>query len=115
MLPTATAGLVVAGLFIIVILLLYGRRVATCRPLWIGLALQVGGAAGNLIDRVFRGSTLLHGRVVDYIDVQLTRAYHWPTFNLADTAITAGAILIAYCIVTGRGAAAEQAHEADAV
>lgn len=107
MLPTATGALIVAGTVIIVILLLYGRRVATCPPLWIGLALQVGGAAGNMVDRVFRGPALFRGRVVDFIDVQITRSFAWPTFNIADIAITVGAVLIAYCIVTGRLAEAE--------
>lgn len=102
MLPTWTVGLIVAGVLIIVILVLYGRTVAGCRPLWVGLALQVGGAVGNLIDRVFRGPELLHGRVVDYIDVQITRTYTWPTFNIADICITVGAVLIAYCLVTGK-------------
>jgi signal peptidase II len=46
-----------------------------------GLALLLGGAAGNLIDR-FR-----LGYVVDYLDVYVG-AYHWPAFNLADSAIT---------------------------
>lgn len=102
MLPTATVGLIVAGVLIIVILVLYGRKVAACRPLWVGLALQVGGAVGNLVDRVFRGPELLHGRVVDYIDVQITRTYTWPTFNIADICITVGAVLIGYCLVTGK-------------
>jgi signal peptidase II len=106
-LPTATGALIVAGTLIIVILLLYGRRVATCRPLWVGLALQVGGAAGNMIDRIVRGPALFRGRVVDFIDVQITRSFTWPTFNIADIAITVGAILIAYCIVTGKLAEAE--------
>ncbi len=62
-----------------------------------GLALILGGALGNLIDRV------LHGVVVDFIDVTLmargidgaTRATHWPTFNVADIAIVVGAVLVA--------------------
>jgi len=102
MLPRGTVLLIVAGVLIVGILVLYGRKVAACRPLWVGLALQVGGAIGNLIDRVFRGPELLHGRVVDYIDVQITRTYTWPTFNIADICITAGAVLIAYCLVTGK-------------
>jgi signal peptidase II len=106
-LPTATGALIVAGTAIIVILLLYGRRVASCRPLWVGLALQIGGAAGNIIDRVLRGPALFRGRVVDFIDVQITRTFSWPTFNIADIAITVGAVLIAYCIVTGKLADAE--------
>ncbi len=107
MLPTATAGLVLAGILIIAILVLYGRRVAACRPLWVGLALQIGGAAGNMIDRIFRGPQVFHGRVVDFIDVQLTRTFIWPTFNIADIGITVGALLIAFCIITGKGSDAE--------
>ncbi|HJN15051.1 MAG TPA: signal peptidase II [Armatimonadota bacterium] len=111
-LPTATVGLIVAGVVIIVVLVLYGRKMAGCRPLWIGLALQIGGAAGNLIDRIFHGEKLFRGRVVDFIDVQITPAYTWPTFNIADIAITVGAVLIAYCILTGRDGILGGADEA---
>jgi signal peptidase II len=52
-----------------------------------GLALVLGGAAGNLLDRVLRHS------VTDFIDVHLG-SYHWYTFNLADSAICVGAALI---------------------
>ena len=54
--------------------------------LW-GLALICGGALGNLVDRV------RYGEVVDFIDWHW-RGYHWPTFNIADGAITVGAILL---------------------
>jgi signal peptidase II len=107
MLPTATAGLIVAGLFIIIIFVLWGRAAASRRPLWTALALQVGGATGNLIDRMFRGPEFAHGRVVDFIDVQVTRTFIWPTFNLADIGITVGALLIGYCIVAGKAGAPE--------
>lgn len=50
----------------------------------VGLALILGGALSNLVDRVRLG------RVVDFVDVYF-RDYHWPAFNLADTAIVAGA------------------------
>jgi signal peptidase II len=53
-----------------------------------GLTLILGGAAGNLIDR------LIHGYVIDFIDVYY-RNWHWPAFNLADSAITIGAVLLA--------------------
>lgn len=52
-----------------------------------GLALILGGAAGNLTDRV------LHGGVTDFFEV-LIGSYHWPAFNLADSAITIGAALV---------------------
>ena len=51
-------------------------------------ALVIGGAIGNLIDR------LIHGHVIDFIDFYLG-ARHWPAFNIADSAIVAGAIGIA--------------------
>jgi signal peptidase II len=52
-----------------------------------GLALILGGAAGNVLDRVLRSS------VTDFIDFHLGR-FHWYTFNLADSAIVAGAALV---------------------
>jgi signal peptidase II len=48
-----------------------------------------GGAAGNVVDRLFRGDGWLHGAVVDFIDLQW-----WPVFNIADAAITVGAVLL---------------------
>jgi len=51
------------------------------------LSLILGGAIGNVIDR------LVLGAVVDFLDVHVA-GYHWPAFNLADSAITAGAALL---------------------
>jgi len=48
---------------------------------------QSGGAVGNLVDRIN------HGYVVDFIDVYYGD-WHWPAFNLADSAITCGVILL---------------------
>jgi signal peptidase II len=46
----------------------------------------MGGAVGNLSDRLFRGH---HGDVVDFVTLS-----HWPTFNVADSAITAGVVVL---------------------
>ena len=54
-----------------------------------------GGAIGNAIDR------LRFGRVIDFIDLHIG-AWHWPAFNIADTAITVGAGLWAYDILFGQ-------------
>jgi signal peptidase II len=54
------------------------------------LALVLGGAVGNLVDRLVRSPGFLRGEVVDFIKVP-----NWPTFNVADSAITVGVILIA--------------------
>ncbi len=51
------------------------------------LCLIIGGAVGNLIDRI------INGYVVDFIDVHVND-WHWPAFNLADSAITCGVILL---------------------
>lgn len=53
----------------------------------LGLSLVLGGAIGNLIDRLFYGS------VIDFIDVFVGR-FHWPAFNVADSSLTIGIIII---------------------
>lgn len=53
------------------------------------LSLIAGGAAGNLIDRVRFGS------VIDFLDFYVS-SYHWPAFNVADSAITAGVVLAVF-------------------
>ncbi|MFM8793920.1 MAG: signal peptidase II [Acidimicrobiales bacterium] len=69
-----------------------------------GLALVIGGASGNLVDRLFRGDAWMRGSVVDFIDLQW-----WPVFNMADSAITVGAVLLVLgAFREGRHGAAEQ-------
>jgi signal peptidase II len=73
----------VAALFIVWMLRSHaGQRLFSC-----ALALILGGALGNVIDR------LLHGYVVDFIQVHYQRSY-FPSFNVADSAITVGAVLL---------------------
>lgn len=62
------------------------------RRLLFGLSLILGGAIGNLIDRI------RIREVVDFLDVYIG-SYHWPAFNVADSAITVGTCWIAVCIV----------------
>src|SRR5581483_9313613 len=64
-----------------VIVYLLSRLASDERMVALGLALILGGAAGNLVDR------LRYGYVVDFVDVYY-RTWHWPAFNLADSAIT---------------------------
>jgi signal peptidase II len=59
-----------------------------------GLALILGGAAGNLFDR------LIHGGVTDFLEVRLG-TYRWPAFNAADSAITIGAVLVLFELFFG--------------
>jgi len=76
-------ALVVTGVLLVWLL----RLPATDKLTAAALALIIGGAIGNLADRIE------HGYVVDFIDVYY-RDWHWPAFNLADSAITCGVILL---------------------
>ena len=71
-----------AGLLVWLARLPAGRAMLAC-----ALALVVGGAAGNLWDR------LQHGYVIDFIEVYYDK-WSWPVFNIADSAITVGALLL---------------------
>jgi signal peptidase II len=92
-----TLGLSLVGLFALVVVLVYfWRTPATDRLLLAALSLVLGGAVGNLADR------LAGGAVTDFIDVYVG-TYHWHTFNVADSAITVGLVLMAYDALRTRG------------
>lgn len=61
------------------------------------LAFILGGAIGNLIDRI------AYGEVIDFLDFYWS-GYHWPAFNLADSFITIGVLIIAYYLIRAKGA-----------
>jgi signal peptidase II len=78
----------VVSLFVIAALIVsVAKGSGLGHPMVIGLI--VGGAAGNVSDRLFRGDAWMRGKVVDFIDFQW-----FPVFNLADVAINAGVILL---------------------
>jgi signal peptidase II len=80
---------------LVCVLLFVGRRTSlrSGRTAAIGLGLIVGGAVGNLSDRVFRDHG---GAVIDFINVaQVGDHEYWPVFNLADACIVVGALLLA--------------------
>ncbi len=75
----------------VLLVAVYRRLHATQRSLAVGLALALGGALGNLVDR------MRYGWVIDFIDVYVPwggRDRHWPTFNVADIAIVVGVVLM---------------------
>jgi signal peptidase II len=73
----------------VVAILIYGVHVPTERKLLqFSLAVIIGGILGNFADRVVRGY------VIDFIDFQIYGSYHFPTFNVADSAITIGIALL---------------------
>lgn len=77
---------VVTGVALLALLVFFALNLR--RPLaWLPVGLLLGGAVGNLIDRVREGS------VTDFVDLPL-----WPAFNLADVAITAGVLALLYVL-----------------
>ena len=79
---------VIAAVAIFFFLLKMGRRV-TCTT--VALALILGGAIGNVYDRI------QYGMVIDFLEVHIILGswnYHWPDFNIADSAIVVGGILL---------------------
>ncbi|NCX60003.1 MAG: signal peptidase II [Actinobacteria bacterium] len=84
------AGPIIGALafVVIIVIVLWLRRNAQGLA-GVAAGLIVGGATGNLIDRLLRGDAWLRGAVVDFIDLQW-----WPIFNIADAAISTGAVLM---------------------
>lgn len=80
--------LTAVALVITVVLLVWLRRVET-RLMGAALGLVIGGAIGNVIDRVFQS----RHAVIDFLDFYVG-SYHWPAFNVADSAITVGVALL---------------------
>lgn len=78
---------VVLAVVIAVVLLVWLQRVSHLRLQALALALVIGGAIGNVIDRIRLGY------VIDFIDWHY-RDWHWPVFNLADSAISVGVVLL---------------------
>ncbi len=67
-----------------------------------GLGLVLGGALGNLVDRLLRAPGPLRGHVVDFLSLLAPDGSVWPVFNLADSAIVCGGALLVYLAATGR-------------
>lgn len=79
-------------------------RHATDRWMLVGLVLVLGGALGNLGDRLARSPGFLRGHVVDFVAVGW-----WPVFNFADSCVTVGAIVLIVRTLFGPAPAAEPA------
>ena len=79
-----TAFSLAVALIVLIVLLRIGRRLTLTA---VSMALVFGGAIGNVWDR------LAYGTVIDFLEVHIIH-YHWPDFNLADSAIVIGGILL---------------------
>lgn len=90
--PSVNQIIVILVIFSIIAYFLYLLIKTQDKFFRFSLILVLSGAFGNFIDRV------LHGFVIDFIDIYLG-SYHWPAFNLADSSITLGFILIMFNIL----------------
>lgn len=102
--PPLTAACTAIAAGVAVIIVGYSRHIGST-PWAVALGLLLGGAMGNLADRLFRSPGPLRGWVVDWI-----RFRDWPTFNIADAAIACGIALIA--VLAARRTALLEAHQA---
>jgi signal peptidase II len=101
--------------FIVVTLIAIGLIISFLRKLSPGerlaafaLGLILGGAVGNLIDR------LLHGEVIDFLHIRLWAGYSWPDFNLADSFIVIGVALLVLELFVSEGEAIADPPGSDA-
>jgi signal peptidase II len=78
--------LIATGVAVLVLVLFLRHTERASRLAVVAIAAILGGALGNLVDRIFH-----NGQVIDFLDFHW-RGYHWPAFNVADTCITLGAI-----------------------
>lgn len=90
---------IVASLIIVYFLRKHAGEARFC----IALSLILGGALGNLIDRI------LLGHVVDFLDFHAA-GFHWPAFNVADSAITIGAVILVWESFRAKPAATAQKY-----
>lgn len=80
---------------LIVVVFYFLKLEYSCRLELFSLSFIMGGALGNLIDRITQGS------VVDFLDFYIGKN-HWPTFNIADACITSGVILLIFSLWRGK-------------
>jgi len=93
----ATWLLTIVALVVVVAIIRISRNLGS-RGWALALGLLLGGALGNLGDRLFRAPSFFHGHVIDFLEFP-----HWPIFNLADSSIVTAAALIALLSVRGIG------------
>jgi signal peptidase II len=93
----ATWLLTLVALAVVVTIIRFARRLGS-RGWAVALGLLLGGALGNLTDRLFRAPGFFRGHVIDFLEWP-----HWPVFNLADSSIVTAAALIALLSLRGIG------------
>ena len=79
----------IATACVIMFIFLYWLWNTKDKKVWLSTALVIGGAVGNIIDRI------LHGAVLDFIDLHYN-SWHYPAFNLADSMICIGVLILMF-------------------
>ncbi len=100
-----TVMLSMIAIIVVVTIIRMARRLRD-RGWALGLGLLLGGALGNLTDRIIRPPSPMRGEVVDFLHLT-----HWPVFNVADIALTAAAVVILHRGF--KGASMDGTHEGD--
>ena len=80
---------------LLTVLYIFIKTSLSCRLELISLSFIMGGAVGNIVDR------FLLGYVVDFIDIYI-KSYHWPTFNIADSFISIGIVLLLISVLRNK-------------
>jgi signal peptidase II len=107
---------IVLSLFAVGVVAYIVRAARTLRSLgWaVGLGLVLGGALGNLVDRVFREPGFLRGGVVDFVSLFDEAGRVWPVFNVADSCLVTGVALLVVMVFRGVQADGTRASDAPA-
>jgi signal peptidase II len=93
--------LTLVAIAVVVVIIRVARRLRSTG--WaVALGLVLGGALGNLTDRIFRSPGPLQGHVVDTVSLFAPDGSIWPVFNLADSAIVTGGVLLVLMALLGR-------------
>lgn len=80
---------------LLTVLYIFAKTSKTCRLELVSLSFIIGGAIGNISDR------FILGYVVDFIDIYI-KSYHWPTFNIADSFISIGIVLLLISVLRNK-------------
>ena len=93
--------LTIVAIAVVVVIVRVSRRLRSTG--WaVALGLVLGGALGNLTDRLFRSPGPLQGHVVDVVSLFAPDGRVWPVFNLADSSIVSGGVLLVLLALLGR-------------